>query len=183
MGSDLCRGVSPPAHFKPSPLGEGGWPSGQTDEGIVQGQTSLEKLCRAREGELPHRGKRSWPGPRPRRAVFGVSFAQGGFAACGRRVTLPTAAKSPKRRRGTRPMDYGSASALPRSIGPLTPGPHYGGYPLGQAENFRRAKSGVLERGPVRPHWGPERAEILDWCSSDSAPAVSEPTLPVQFSP
>ena len=96
MGSDLCRGVSPPAHFKPSPLGEGGWPSGQTDEGIVQGQVSLEKLCRAREGELPRRGKRSWPGPRPRRAVFGVSFAQGSFAACGRRVTLPMAARRRK---------------------------------------------------------------------------------------
>ena len=81
MGSDLCRGVSPPAHFKPSTVGEGGWPSGQTDEGIVQGQASLEKLCRAREGELPRRGKRSWPGPRPRRAVFGVSFTKGGFAA------------------------------------------------------------------------------------------------------
>ena len=26
-------------------------------------------LCRAREGDLPRRGKRSWPGPRPRRAV------------------------------------------------------------------------------------------------------------------
>ena len=59
--------------------------------------------------------------------------------------------------------------------------PVYGGYPLGQAENFRRAKSGVLERGPVRPHWGPERAEIWDWCGSTAAPAVSEPTSRGRF--
>ena len=34
--------------------------------------------------------------------------------------------------------------------------PIYGGYPLEQAESFRRAKSGVLGCAPVRPHWGPE---------------------------
>ena len=60
-----------------------------------------ECLCRAREGELPRRGKRSWPGPRPRRAapVF-ANFPPGDFAACGRRVPLPSAAKEPKRHRG-----------------------------------------------------------------------------------
>ena len=38
-------------------------------------------------------------------------------------------------------MDYGSAYAPPRSIGPLSPDPIYGGYPLRWAEHFRRAKS------------------------------------------
>ncbi len=52
---------------------------------------------------------------------------------------------------------------------------------MGQAESFRRAKSGVLERGSVRPHWGPEREENCGWCGSASAPAVSEPTCPVFF--
>ena len=37
--------------------------------------------------------------------------------------------------------------------------PHYGGHPLRQAESFRRAKSGVLGCGPIRPHWGPEWEE------------------------
>ena len=38
-------------------------------------------------------------------------------------------------------MGYGSAYAPPRSIGPLSPDPIYGGYPLRWAEHFRRAKS------------------------------------------
>ena len=61
--------------------------------------------------------------------------------------------------------------------------PVYGGYPFGQAENFRRAKSGVLERGPVRPHWGPEREENGSCCGPTSAPEFAEPTLPARFSP
>ena len=39
--------------------------------------------------------------------------------------------------------------------------PHYGGYPLRQAESFRCAKSGVLGCGPARPHWGPECTKII----------------------
>ena len=54
--------------------------------------------------------------------------------------------------------------------------PVYGGYPLGQAENFRRAKSGVLGYYPVRPHWGPEWGENWDWCDSMPAPELAEPT-------
>ena len=50
-------------------------------------------------------------------------FLQGDFAACGRRVTLPAAAKSPKRRRGRLRMD----TLCPYS--PF-PGPHYESYPL-----------------------------------------------------
>ena len=52
---------------------------------------------------------------------------------------------------------------------------------MGWAKHFRRAKSGVLERGPVRPHWGPEREENWDCCGSASAPGFAEPTLPVCF--
>ena len=37
--------------------------------------------------------------------------------------------------------------------------PVYGGYPLKRSEHLRRAKSGVLERHSVRPHWGPEFAK------------------------
>ena len=68
--------------------------------------------------------------------------------------------------------------APPRSIGPLTPDPRYGGYPLKQAEFFRREKPGVLGCHSVRPHWGPEREENWDWCGSASAPAASEPNAP-----
>ena len=71
--------------------------------------------------------------------------------------------------------------APPRSIGPLSPDPIYGGYPLKWAEYFRRAKSGVPECGPVRPHQGPEREENWDCCGSASAPGFAEPTLPVCF--
>ena len=52
------------------------------------------------------------------------------------------------------------------------------GYSLSRAENFRRAKLGVLECRSVRPHWGPEREENWDWCGSASAPAASEPNAP-----
>ena len=52
---------------------------------------------------------------------------------------------------------------------------------MGQAESFRRAKSGVLERGPIRPHWGPEREENWDCCGSAAAPGFAEPTVPVRI--
>ena len=73
--------------------------------------------------------------------------------------------------------------APPRSIGPLSPDPIYGGYPLKWAEHFRRAKSGVLGCGPVRPHWGPEREENWSWCGYVFAPAASEPTSRGRFPP
>ena len=49
----------------------------------------------------------------------------------------------------------------------LPPGPHYGGYPFGLAENFRRAKSGVLECNSFRPHWGPEPAKFRTFAVQD----------------
>ena len=71
--------------------------------------------------------------------------------------------------------------APPRSIGPLSPDPHYGGYPLDVVRPFRRAIPGVLGRHSVRPHWGPEREENWDWGGFIPAPAASEPTLPARF--
>ena len=44
--------------------------------------------------------------------------------------------------------------APPRSIGPLSPDPIYGGYPLKWAEHFRRAKSewpSAIQSGPLGP--------------------------------
>ena len=156
---DGRREISPSAFSKPSPWGptplvKGRWPKARGDRvrwprrGRMRGQVSDCICC-----------------------------TQGSFAACGRRVTLPTAAKSPKRRRGRSRW----TTAPPRSIGLLSPDPRYGGYPLKWAEHFRRAKSGVLGCGPVRPHWGPEREENWDCCGSASAPGFAEPTLPVCF--
>ena len=96
--------------------------------------------------------------------------SQGDFAACGRRVSFPAMGKKPKDRRGTaQDGHFVSIFALP-------PVPHYGGYPLEQAESFRRAKSGVLGCHSVRPHRGPEQEENWDWCDFIPAPAASEPT-------
>ena len=68
----------------------------------------------------------------------------GSFAACGRRVTFPAMGKSPKDRRGTPQRRTSFANDG------FPPVPHYGGHPLGWAEHFRRAKSGVLGCGSFR---------------------------------
>ena len=54
---------------------------------------------------------------------------------------------------------------------------------MGRAKYFRRARPGVLGCHSIRPHWGPEREENWDWCSSISAPDSAEPTLPARFPP
>ena len=81
--------------------------------------------------------------------------SQGGFRRLRAATYFAHGGKVGKTPPGTRPMDYGSAMLR---LGHRTafPGPRYGGYPLKWAEYFRRAKSGVPECGPVRPHWGPE---------------------------
>ena len=68
------------------PRGEGGWPSGQTDEGAM-----IEQF----------------------------RFLQGGFAACGRRVTLPTAAR--RRKVHSTPFPPGGENCA-RSLAPPLPG-------------------------------------------------------------
>ena len=55
---------------------------------------------RAREGELPCRGKRSWPGPRPG-APRPVDWSRRGISPLRRRVTFSAMRKSPKNRWGT----------------------------------------------------------------------------------
>ena len=90
-----------------------------------------------------------------------LKCGRGSFAAGGRRVTFPTMGKSPKDRRGT------AQDGHCVSIFALPPVPRYGGYPLGQAENFRRAKSGVLECNSFRPHWGPEPAKFRTFAVQD----------------
>ena len=67
-----------------------------------------------------------------------------GFAACGRRGTFPAMGKYPKDRRGTPQRRTSFANDG------FPPVPHYGGHPLGWAEHFRRAKSGVLGCGSFR---------------------------------
>ena len=97
-----------------------------------------------------------------------------GFRPAGR-VSFPAMGKKPKDRRGTaQDGHFVSIFAFP-------PDPRYGGYPLQWAEHFRRAKSGVLGGGPVRPHWGPEREKNGSCCGPTSAPEFAEPTLPVCF--
>ena len=81
--------------------------------------------------------------------------SQGDFAACGWRVTLPAAAKSPKRRRGRL-----QRSTVPVLLVAFPRAPVYGDYPLRQVENFRRAKSGVLGCIPSGPTGGLSRKKI-----------------------
>ena len=59
---------------------------------------------------------------------------QGRVSPCGARY-FPSDGKVPK---GS-PGDAADGHSVP--IGPLTPGPHYGGHPFGRVEYFRRAKS------------------------------------------
>ena len=72
--------------------------------------------------------------------------APGDFAACGRRVTLPAAAKSPKRRRGGLPCGL-------RAHFLLFPGPPFGGYPHNQAG----------EKAPVTPNCPPDPPPGAFW--------------------
>ena len=106
-------------------------------------------------GRCPQRGRmrgqvkaqiRGRAGACPRR-LFSFPFRECGedFAACGRRVPLPMAAKDggkgTKPPPGTRPMGYGCAYAPPRPIGrfPRTP---LRGTPYREVQQgFRRAKS------------------------------------------
>ena len=156
---DGGRGVSPPAFSKPSPWGptplvKGRWPKARGD--------------RVR---WPRRG-------RMRGQVSDcICCTQGSFAACGRRVSFPAMGKKPKDRRGT------AQDGHCVSIFAFSPDPRYGGYPLKWAEHFRRAKSGVLGCGSVRPHWGPEREGNWSCCGSASAPGFAEPTPPGRFPP
>ena len=66
--------------------------------------------------------------------------SQGGFRRLRAASYFARGGKVTKTPPGTRPMDYGSAYAPPRSIGPLSPDPIYGGYPLRWARKFPARK-------------------------------------------
>ena len=95
------------------------------------------------------------------------------FAACGRRVTFPAMGKSPKDRRGT------AQDGHCVSIFALPPVPRYGGYPLGQAENFRRAKFEWQSKFPPG-HWalGLQKLPLVRF---NLCAWVSQPTAPVRI--
>ena len=88
---------------------------------------------------------------------------QGDFAACGRRVTLPAAAKSPKRRRGRLRMD------TPCPYSPY-PGPQMRGLPLEVGRTFpaRKTRSAWvrLNPGPL----GPWVYKVRFYCGFQTAP-------------
>ena len=99
-----------------------------------------------------------------------------GVAACGRRVTLPTAAKSPKRRRG---LLRGAPFRCSKS---LHPGPHYGGRPPEKLCFISGAQN--LTGGSKFPpgHWalGVQNLELLQfhngaWVFSANAPGAFSP--------
>ena len=83
-------------------------------------------------------------------------FLQGGFAACGRRVTFPAMGKSPKDRRGTaqnerfalifaHPTPSGPSGHLPLTGG-VGPGPHFtGGRQLGDLGSQRKGAGGSAD--------------------------------------
>ena len=114
-------------------------------------------------------------------------FSAGSFAACGRRESsalrcglLSHCWESNQRIAGDAADGLRLRCALPRSIGPLSPDPRYGGYPLKWTEHFRRAKS--ERRSAISPGLlGPGFAKIRAWCGSKTAPGFSQPTLPVRF--
>ena len=125
-------------------------------------------LRRAREGELPRRGKRGWPGPRPRRAAG--SFT--GFRPAGR-GTFPDG-KVPK---GS-PGDAAEANCVRQCR--LTPGPPLRGLPLGPGRIFPARKNGVA--GPnSRRATGPWVCKNCRCCGSTTAPDFAKPTLRVRF--
>ena len=70
-----------------------------------------------------------------------------------RRVPFCTGRKEPKSRQGVGAIGRNGVAA-PASMPPTPWTPVYGGYPLGQAEHFRRAKSewlSAISSGPLGP--------------------------------
>ena len=130
---------------------------------------------RAREGELPRRGKRSWPGPRPG-APRPVDWSRRGISPLRRRVTFSAMRKSPKNRRGTA-QDGHSVS-----IFALPPVPHYGGRIPASPSKISGAQN-LSDALNSRRATGPWVCKICPWCRSTAAPDPAEPTLPVRFPP
>ena len=95
-----------------------------------------------------------------------------------RRVPFCTGRKEPKSRQGVGAIGRNGVAA-PASMPPTPWTPVYGGYPLGRAKHFRRAKSewlSAISSGPL----GPGFLENWSWCDSTTAPGVAEPTCLVR---
>ena len=88
-----------------------------------------------------------------RNVPAGAVQAAGEFRPAGR-VPFCPGRKEPKNRQGV-----GSGWALTRPYSPTPRTPITGVTPFRWAENFRRAKSGVLECDFSRTHWGPAFAK------------------------
>ena len=131
---------------------------------------------RAREGELPRRGKRSWPGPRPG-APRPVDWSRRGISPLRRRVTFSAMRKSPKNRRGTA-QDGHSVS-----IFALPPVPHYGGGVTPLAMQKSSGAQNLSDTLNSRRATGPWVCKNFSWCGSTHAPGSPEPTLPVLDTP
>ena len=97
---------------------------------------------------------------------------QGSISPLRRRVTFPAMGKSPKDRRGT------PQRRTPFANDGLPPVPHYGGYPLGWTESFRRTKFEWVSKSPPG-HWAlglqkftPLRFIFCAWLCRANAPGL-----------
>ena len=99
-----------------------------------------------------------------------VRFARGSFAACGRRVPLPMAAKEPKRPRGELRMGTLTCPYSP------TPDPITGDALLVGWSGSSGAQN-LSEHLNSRRATGPWVCKIYSWCGSTAAPGVVEPTI------
>ena len=131
---------------------------------------------------MPRRGKRSWPGPRPRRAVSkGSQFRRQRW---GFLLTCPVPGGEFLSQRWERNQRIAggrlrmSADAL---IFALPPVPHYEGRSpeRGKTLPARKIRSAWVRflPGPQGP-WG---VKNFNCCGSTTAPEFAEPTLPVQI--
>ena len=83
----------------------------------------------------------------------GTPEEQGGISPPRRRVPFCTGRKEPKSRQGEGAIGRNGVAA-PASMPPTPWTPVYGGYPLGRAKHFRRAKSewlSAISSGPLGP--------------------------------
>ena len=106
-----------------------------------------------------------------------TDFRAGGFRRLRAATYFAHGGKVGKTPRGTAPDEHSVLIvAFPRT--PLR------GLPLGMGGKFPARKSGVLERAPLRPHWGPEWEE--NWNCRGPTPcrlALPNQRPPVRFPP
>ena len=106
-----------------------------------------------------------------------IRCAQGDISPPRRRVPFCTGRKEPKSRQGVGAIGRNGVAA-PASMPPTPWTPVYGGYPLGRAKHFRRAKSewlSAISSGPLGPGFAKIAAAAipqlrLAWLSQRSRP-------------